>query len=69
MSSRNKRLQKPTLCCLFEPLIRKRFNLLKLIYQSIYQLRSVEVYKDLSIIKIGNAFGGKSGATVRHYFC
>ena len=25
----NKRLQKPTLGCLFEPLIRKRFNLLE----------------------------------------
>ena len=51
----NKRLEKPTLGCLFEPLIRKRFNLFETVLSihlnMQFQLRSVrEVCKDLNII-------------------
>ena len=51
----NKRLEKPALGCLFEPLIRKRFNFLETV-SSIhlnlqFQFRSVrEVCKDLNIM-------------------
>ena len=49
----NKRLQKPTLGCLFESLMRKRFNFFETVSSSHlnlqFQLRSVrEVYKDLN---------------------
>ena len=51
----NKRLQKPTMGCLFEPLIRKWFSFLETV-SSIHgnlqiQLRSVrEVFKDLNVM-------------------
>ena len=53
--SRNKRLQNPTLACLFDPLIDKRFNFFETV-SSIhlylqFQLRSVrDVFKALNVM-------------------